>query len=178
MLLMPLHKPWSRQNIPWVTLLLVLINVVIYLGYQRKDDGLVDNAVHYYVESGLGTLEAQAHAHYLAQTADPKLRAARQGKLDSVPAPQRTMYLAHLTMHDAAFARALRSGALFKDEAQMREWRGLRAPYDARLSKVFTLRHLQRSSEWSPARMFTATFLHGDLDHLFGNMVFLLALGT
>lgn len=178
MLLMPLHKPWSRQNIPWVTLLLVLINVVVYLGYQRKDDALVENAVHYYVASGLGTLEAQAHARYLAQTTDPKLRAARQGKLDSVPAPQRTAYLAHLTLHDVAFAQALRGGALFKDEEQMREWRGLRAPYDARLSRVFTLRHLQRSSEWSPARMLTATFLHGDFDHLLGNMVFLLALGT
>ncbi|KLD70979.1 rhomboid family intramembrane serine protease [Xanthomonas pisi] len=178
MLLMPLHKPWSRHNIPWVTLLLVLINVVVYLGYQRRDDDLVDNAVHYYVESGLGTLEAQAHARYLAQTADPKRRAARQGKLDSVSAPQRTAYLAHLTMHDVAFAQALREGTLFEDEEQMRQWRGLRAPYDARLSQVFTLRHLQRSSEWSPARMLTATFLHGDFDHLFGNMVFLLALGT
>ncbi|MCE4373689.1 hypothetical protein [Xanthomonas hortorum] len=47
MLLMPLHKPWSRQNIPWVTLLLVLINAAVYLGYQRKDDALVENAVRY-----------------------------------------------------------------------------------------------------------------------------------
>ncbi|WP_172453213.1 rhomboid family intramembrane serine protease [Xanthomonas arboricola] len=178
MLLMPLHKPWSRQNIPWVTLLLVLINVVVYLGYQRKDDALVENAVRYYVESGLGALEAQAHERYLEQTNDARLRAARQARLDSVPARQRLAYLAHLTMHDVAFAQALRSGALFEDEQRLREWRSLRAPYDARLSKVFTLRHLQRSSEWSPARMLTATFLHGSFDHLLGNMLFLLALGT
>ncbi|MBB4130149.1 rhomboid family intramembrane serine protease [Xanthomonas sp. 3075] len=178
MLLMPLHKPWSRQNIPWVTLLLVLINAVVYLGYQRKDDALVENAVRYYVESGLGALEAQAHARYLAQTDDARLRAARQAKLDTVPGRQRIAYLAHLTMHDVAFAQALRSGALFKDEDGLRQWRALRAPYDARLSKVFTLRHLQRSSEWSPARMLSATFLHGDIDHLLGNMLFLLALGT
>ncbi|WP_176341367.1 rhomboid family intramembrane serine protease [Xanthomonas hortorum] len=178
MLLMPLHKPWSRQNIPWVTLLLVLINVVVYVGYQRKDDALVENAVRYYVESGLGTLEAQAHARYLEQTDDVKLRAARQAKLGTVPARQRVAYLAHLTMNDVAFAQALRSGTLFNDEEPLREWRALRAPYDARLSRVFTLRHLQRSSEWSPARMLTATFLHGSLDHLLGNMLFLLALGT
>ncbi|WP_181109543.1 rhomboid family intramembrane serine protease [Xanthomonas arboricola] len=178
MLLMPLHKPWSRQNIPWVTLLLVLVNVVVYLGYQRKDDALVENAVRYYVESGLGAVEAQAHERYLQQTDGAKLRAARQAKLGSVPARQRLAYLAHLTMHDLAFTEALRSGALFKDEQRLREWRSLRGPYDARLSKVFTLRHLQRSSEWSPARMLTATFLHGSFDHLLGNMLFLLALGT
>ncbi|MCC4611983.1 rhomboid family intramembrane serine protease [Xanthomonas campestris pv. esculenti] len=178
MLLMPLHKPWSRQNIPWVTLLLVLINVVVYVGYQRKDDALVEDAVRYYVDSGLGTLEAAAHARYLEQTSDPRLRAARQGKLAAAPARQRTAYLAHLTMHDVAFAQALRGGTLFNNEEQLRQWQGLRAPYDARLSRVFTLRHLQRSSEWSPARMLSATFLHGDLNHLFGNMVFLLALGT
>ncbi|MBB5882937.1 membrane associated rhomboid family serine protease [Xanthomonas arboricola] len=178
MLLMPLHKPWSRQNIPWVTLLLVLVNVVVYLGYQRKDDALVENAVRYYVESGLGALEAQAHLRYLEQSNDAKLRAARRARLDSVPARQRLAYLAHLTMHDVAFAQALRSGALFEDQARLSEWRTLRAPYDARLSKVFTLRHLQRSSEWSPARMLTATFLHGSFDHLLGNMLFLLALGT
>ncbi len=178
MLLMPLHKPWSRQNIPWVTLLLVLVNVVVYLGYQRKDDALVENAVRYYVESGLGAMEAQAHERYLQQTDDTKLRAARQAKLGSVPARQRLAYLAQLTMHDLAFTEVLRSGALFKDEQRLREWRTLRGPYDARLSKVFTLRHLQRSSEWSPARMLTATFLHGSFDHLLGNMLFLLALGT
>ncbi|WP_161959938.1 rhomboid family intramembrane serine protease [Xanthomonas arboricola] len=178
MLLMPLHKPWSRQNIPWVTLLLVLVNVVVYLGYQRRDDALVENAVRYYVESGLGALEAQAHLRYLEQSNDAKLRAARQGKLGSVPARQRLAYLAQLTMHDLAFIETLRSGALFKDEQRLREWRTLRAPYDARLSRVFTLRHLQRSSEWSPARMLTATFLHGSFDHLLGNMLFLLALGT
>ncbi|WP_448121691.1 rhomboid family intramembrane serine protease [Xanthomonas arboricola] len=178
MLLMPLHKPWSRQNIPWVTLLLVLVNVVVYLGYQRKDDALVENAVRYYVESGLGAVEAQAHERYLQQTDGAKLRAARQAKLGSVPARQRLAYLAQLTMHDLAFTEALRSGALFKDEQRLREWRTLRVPYDARLSKVFTLRHLQRSSEWSPARMLTASFLHGSFDHLLGNMLFLLALGT
>ncbi len=178
MLIMPLHKPWSRQNIPWVTLLLVLINVAVYLGYQRKDDSLVESAVHYYVHSGLGALEADAHARYLQQTANAKLRAARQAKLDSVPKPQRIVYLAQLTMHDVAFEHALRSGSLFKDDAHLREWRALRAPYQTRLSKIFTLRHLQRSSEWSPARMLTATFLHGSFDHLLGNMLFLLALGT
>ncbi|PPV05762.1 hypothetical protein XBLMG947_3044 [Xanthomonas bromi] len=77
MLIMSLHKPWSRQNIPWVTLLLVLINVVVYLGYQRKDDGLVESAVRYYVHSGLGALELDAHTRYLQQTADARLRAAR-----------------------------------------------------------------------------------------------------
>ncbi|KGR54549.1 hypothetical protein [Xanthomonas vasicola] len=89
MLIMPLHKPCSRQNIPWVTLLLVLINVVVYLGYQRKDDGLVESAVHYYVQSGLGALEADAHIRDLQQTADAEQRAARQAKLDSVAKPQR-----------------------------------------------------------------------------------------
>ncbi|KPL48675.1 membrane protein [Xanthomonas axonopodis] len=84
MLIMPLHKPRSRQNIPWVTLLLVLINVAVYLGYQRKDDRLVESAVHYYVHSGLGALEADAHARHLQQTTNAKLRGARQAKLDSV----------------------------------------------------------------------------------------------
>ncbi|MCW2036335.1 rhomboid family intramembrane serine protease [Xanthomonas campestris] len=178
MLIMPLHKPWSRQNIPWVTLLLVLLNVVIHVGYQRKDDGLIANAVRYYVESGLGALEGKAHARYLAQSDDVKVRAARQAQWDKVPARQRLAYLAQLTMNDVAFTDALRSGRLFDDDAQRRDWYALRAPYDARLSKVFTLRHIQRSSEWSPQRMLSATFLHGDLDHLLGNMVFLLALGT
>ncbi|MGD3145340.1 rhomboid family intramembrane serine protease, partial [Xanthomonas oryzae pv. oryzicola] len=178
MLIMPLHKPWSRQNIPWVTLLLVLINVAVYLGYQRKDDSLVESAVHHYVQSGLGALEADAHARYLQQTAHAKLRAARQAKLDSVPKPLRIAYLAHLTMHDVAFEQVLRSDSLFKDAEHLREWRALRAPYDTRLSKIFTLHHVQRGSEWSPVRMLTATFLHASFDHPLGNILFLLALGT
>jgi membrane associated rhomboid family serine protease len=56
-------------------------------------------------------------------------------------------------------------------------WQPLRAEYDRRLQGIFTLRHLHLSSEISPRRMLTSAFLHGDAMHLFGNMLFLIAMG-
>ncbi|WP_031340597.1 rhomboid family intramembrane serine protease [Xanthomonas maliensis] len=175
MLIMPLHKPWSRHNIPWVTLLLVLVNVLVFAGYQRDDETRTVQAMRNYVDSGLAALEAPAYARYLAQ---PGMDPARRAEWSARPVAERPALLAQHSLYDVRFQQQLRAGGLLDDAQQRAQWQALRATYDAQLQRIFTLRHLQRSSEWSPARMLASTFLHANVDHLLGNMVFLLAIGT
>jgi membrane associated rhomboid family serine protease len=174
MLILPLHKPLSRENFPLVTLLLVLLNAGIYFGWQRQDAAPLQQAQRYYLDSGLGTYEAPAYARYLQRSG----RGEALAELERMPPAEQARFVGAATVHDVRFAQALRSGAAFADPAARQAWAPLRARYDALLERVFTLRHLQRSSEWALARMLSAAFLHGDALHLFGNMLFLVVIGT
>ncbi|WNJ30559.1 rhomboid family intramembrane serine protease [Xanthomonas translucens pv. undulosa] len=174
MLILPLHKPLSRENFPLVTLLLVLLNVAVYLGWQRQDAVPLQQAQRYYLDSGLGAHEAPAYAHYLRRSG----REDALAQFERVPAAQQAEFVGGASLNDVRFVQALRSGEALEDPAAQQRWAPLRARYDALLDRVFTLRHLQRSSEWSPARMLSSAFLHADGLHLFGNMLFLVVLGT
>lgn len=174
MLILPLHKPLSRDNLPLVTLLLILLNVAVYVGWQRQDATPLRQAQHYYTDSGLGALETPAYARYLERSG----QRAPLAQLQQMPAAERTAFVGTATLHDVRFVQAMRDGSVFADADAQQAWAPLRAHYDALLQRVFTLRHVQRSSEWAPARMLSAAFLHADAMHLIGNMLFLLALGT
>ncbi|MBB6366612.1 membrane associated rhomboid family serine protease [Xanthomonas sacchari] len=174
MLILPLHKPLSRDNFPLVTLLLILLNVAVYVGWQRHDGAPLRQALRVYLDSGLGALEAPAYARYLERSGEREALA----RLQQVPAAERPAFVGAATLHDVRFVQAMRDGSAFADADARQAWAPLRARYDALLQRVFTLRHVQRSSEWAPARMLTSAFLHADALHLVGNMLFLLALGT
>lgn len=170
MLILPLHKPLTLATLPLMTMLLLLVNVVIYFGWQLPDAGKLDQAMAYYAHSGLEAIEQPAHERY--QQRNGVMQAQDAQDPDAVQAP-----FAMSTLGDVRFAAALASGELFDTPAQQTHWQQLRAPYDALLGEVFTLRHLLRQSEWSPARMLSSAFLHGDAMHLIGNMLFLLLIG-
>jgi membrane associated rhomboid family serine protease len=174
MLILPLHKPLTRENFPLVTMLLVLVNVMVFFGFQSGDRSALAEAQRYYVDSGLGRYEAPAYARYL-QRAD---RSEDAAELSDLPEKARIVHVGQATLTDVGFIEALQDGSLFADPDTAQAWRPLRAGYDRLLDDVFTLKYILRSSEWSPMRMLSAAFLHGDVMHLIGNMIFLLALGV
>lgn len=173
MLILPLHKPLDRHTFPWATMLLVAINAFVFFAWQSGDDAALKRAQAYYLSSGLAGIEAPAYQRYLEQAGD----ARRLQRWRALPAAVRMMQAGRDTLTDVAFVRALRQGELLVDEEQAQAWRTMRWRYDALLAKVFTLRHIQRNSEWSLPRMFASAFLHGGVMHLLGNMLFLIALG-
>jgi membrane associated rhomboid family serine protease len=173
MLILPLHKPLNRETFPWVTMLLVLANVLVFFGLQSSDGTALARARAYYLGSGLGGYELPAYERYLQRNG----QADALEELQDEPERRRFAYVAASTINDVAFERALAEGSLFDDAEQQQAWAPLRSRYDVLLGEVFTLRHNLRNSEWSPWRMLASAFLHGGLGHLIGNMLFLIALG-
>lgn len=173
MLILPLHRPLTRATFPLATMLLVLANVFVFFAMQGGDERAMRDATRHYVESGLAALEAPAFERYLERAGQHEpLR-----ELRAVPEAGRDEYVARRTATDVRFMEALAQGDLFRTPEQFASWRSLRPAYDAWQAEVFTLGHLLRSSEIAPWRMMAAAFLHADAAHLFGNMVFLVALG-
>ncbi|WP_282266599.1 rhomboid family intramembrane serine protease [Stenotrophomonas sp. PS02298] len=173
MLILPLHKPLNLSTLPLVTVLLVLINIYVFFAWQAGDEQKVQAAQDWYQQSGLAEYELPAYEKHLRMTAQGDALA----ELESIPAGQRGRYVGMATLSDVAFQRALESGGLFGSEDEQAAWAPLRREYQAQLDQVFTLRHILRSSEWSPRRLLSAAFLHGSVMHLLGNMLFLVVLG-
>ncbi len=174
MLILPLHKKPTLANFPWVTLLLVLVNVFIYVALQAPDNDRHASAVESYANSRLAQIELPAYRDYVERTPSISWRE----RWRQMPEPMRTRVLAMQVQGDDRFLAELRAERVITPtHADYAEWRPLRAQLDATWRASLTERHLMRQSEIAPGRMFTAMFLHGDSGHLIGNMVFLVILG-
>lgn len=173
MLILPLHKPLNLSTLPVVTVLLVLVNIYVFFAWQAGDEEKVQATQAWYQQSGLAEYEVPAYEKHLRLGAQSEALA----ELQSVPVAQRGGYVGMATLSDVAFQRALENGGLFESEDEQAAWAPLRRAYQAQLDQVFTLRHILRSSEWSPKRLLSAAFLHGSVMHLLGNMLFLVVLG-
>lgn len=173
MLILPLHRPLTRATFPFVTALLMLVNVAVFVLFQAGDGAAIHAAQSHYVDSGLGALEEPAYEAWLERRG----RGEELIGLRAAPEASRVLLVAQEALTDVAFTQALAGGELFEDEKAFARWRELRPRYDELRDEVFTLRHILRSSEIDPWRMLSSAFLHGGLDHLIGNMIFLGALG-
>lgn len=173
-LILPLHRPLTRHTFPFMTAALLLVNVFVFLVLQSGDTMRRMEAAEQYVESGLGALELPAYRRHLDNIdADEAL-----AEFDALPDDDARIHLLALSSgNDVGFEQALREGDVFASSDDRAAWQPLHAAHAERLDDIFTLRHLQRSSEFDAWRMIAATFLHGDLGHLIGNMLFLVLLG-
>ena len=65
MLIVPAEQKLDRAHPPIATLLLLIINCIVYFAYQTEDAQRMDAAVAFYNESGLIKLDAPNFIYYL-----------------------------------------------------------------------------------------------------------------
>ena len=173
MLIIPLHRPLTRASFPFVTALLILVNVLVYAGWQTRDQRVLENAAQYYEQVGLANYEGPAYEGWLAE---------RGQALPDLDADTRRMpptyQLLSAIQNDAEFLAELQADEVIQPgQEQYADWKPLRTEFDRRWQSTFTERYMMHFSQLQPTRWFTAMFLHGDAGHLFGNMIFLAILG-
>jgi len=173
MLILPLHKPLGWATWPWMTTALLLVNAFVFFGPQSGDRQAMGEAQRYYFSSGLARMELPAYRRYLVDSG----RGDELAGLEEDEDGEGWRQLAQASVNDLGYRAYLDTRGVGQEEQATARWRPLRSEYDRRLDHIFTLRHMQRGSEWSPRRMLSAAFLHADAGHLIGNMLFLVALG-
>jgi len=174
MLILPLHRPLTRDTFPLATAVLIMLNVFVFFVLQVRDDATLQQAQAHYANVDMGQYEVPAYERFLQQSG----RSDELAELRQMPEEARAPYVAMNTLADVAFLEQLQRGELFVTSSDFEAWKPLRRRYDELQSDVFTLRHMLRSSEIDPWRMLSAAFLHGGLMHLVGNMIFLAVLGV
>ncbi|MBS1198428.1 MAG: rhomboid family intrarane serine protease [Proteobacteria bacterium] len=174
----PLNNKPDWHHPPLITILLVLINFIVFFGPQRIETNAQENAARFYAASKiLPNIEFPRFAQYLresgntkkARMADAVERAINNGDIDG---PLQAME------HDQDFQRLLAAGKIVKaDDEHYEEWKQQRTKYEALKGSPFTERWASNPSDWNPVSLITSVFLHGSTGHLIGNMIFLCLFG-
>jgi len=175
MIIVPVENRPDWKNPPLATLLLILINVLVFFVYQGKDPQRTEQSYRWYAESGLLEREHKPFLAYLGRN-HPGLLDGLAADDDENPAPQQTAWQRNAQFqhaaHDPAFA-----AALHRELDGDPQWRANRARFDDLVNAISTRAYAFNAMERRPVTWITSMFLHADVMHLLGNMVFLFLFG-
>lgn len=174
----PLNNKLDWRRPPFITVLLVLLNFIVYFGPQRMESKALEQAANFYAESSiLAKMEFPRYAEYLRQSGDPQ-QIKLAGAIESALKQGEIHGPLHAMESDKEFQKKLSSGLIFKsaDEGYA-EWKEQRSKYESLKGAPFTQRWASNPSDWSPVSLITSAFLHGSATHLIGNMIFLCLFG-
>lgn len=165
MLLIPAENRISKTNPPTLTALLIIINCVIFFAFQSGDDEIFYQAMEYYVDEDLLTIEQEALEDYSLK---------EQGEIyDALTNPNiPNEYLVPYILNDVKFAKYVKTRSDYSID-----WRKKREELESILDKSVTQTYSFSTTEHSLLTAFTSMFLHGDIAHLIGNMIFLFLFG-
>ncbi len=174
MLLIPVIGKISWRNPPVITLLLILLNVMIYFGFQLGDQRAYVVAHKFYFESGLVKIEMP---RYLAYRDGRPYSAAYDRKLAAMKAPA-VGELLWDAIGDGDFQKQLDNETIIRPtDPDYDKWKRLRRQFLDHFEKSVSVRYGFRPSHPRPVTWVTHMFLHGGAGHLVGNMIFLWLVG-
>ncbi len=172
----PLEDRPSWRNPPWVTVLLILVNMLVFWGPQSTEHKAQQRAAQFYEASVLPSIEMPLFIAWLDETGSAKARQARALHKRGAIGP----LLAFMETQQG-FQQRLRSGqAVPASDPRHGQWQQARSRYEAMRPAPFTARWAQSFEPDAPLRpvtWITAAFLHGSTSHLVGNMLFLFMFG-
>ncbi|MBB2493465.1 rhomboid family intramembrane serine protease [Aquipseudomonas ullengensis] len=168
MLIIPAEHPLDWKRPPVITLLLILLNTLIYFGYQGGDSERRETAIHTYLDGGL--LNRERALFVDAFSTREKLDVVEREQLDGL----RRQHLATLILFDLEFEHQLHQRADYQADAA---WQTARGKAEAARDLISSMRFGFIPAKFSVQGLFGAMFLHGSFDHLLGNMLFLFIFG-
>ena len=180
----PLDIKPSWRSPPWMTALLILVNCIVFWGWQVPEEKSVERVASLYASTPLPSIELPRFIDHLQQASQragsrikpPMVRAAK-GMLKD----KRYADLYQLMWQERQFARQLKASDIIQPaDPQYKEWRAARAGFNPREPQPFTARwamSYEPGAGLQPVQALTSTFLHGSTGHLLGNMVFLFLFG-
>ncbi|MCY1503154.1 rhombosortase [compost metagenome] len=173
----PLENKPSWRNPPWMTVLLILLNMLVFWGPQRSEDNGRERAAQFYVQSVLPELELPPFVEWLEKTDPKRGKLARRMLAHEEAYPQ----LLEGLQNDQPFLKKLRADQVVTPaNPRFDEWQRDRRQYEAMLPPPFTERwslDQNKGAAFKPWTWITAAFLHADTGHLLGNMLFLFLFG-
>lgn len=174
MLIIPVSRSPDWRNPPVITLLLVLLNFLIYFGLQTGDHKREEKSLSYYAASSLRSIELPRYVSYLRENGRPgdATKADRLLKGNNWPFVWQEME------HDKPFMARLRGGKIITpEEEDYASWRRQRENFDKLASTSIIDRFGFKPAEPTIAGFVGHMFLHGSFDHLLGNMAIFFIVG-
>ncbi|MFC5697175.1 rhomboid family intramembrane serine protease [Pseudomonas sp. GCM10022186] len=168
MIILPADQPLDWRRPPVITLLLILLNALIYIGYQSGDRERTEEARQLYLDGGLLNRERALFVDHLA--AREALDADQRQAVNAM----RRQDLAAVILRDLEFENWLHRAPAYQADPA---WQQARQHAEAARDRISALRFGFIPNKFSVQGLFGAMFLHGSFDHLLGNMIFLFICG-
>jgi len=175
MLIVPFAKGMNWKRPPVITIALVIINVLVFSLWQANDGEHYKAAFHQYMASSLPKAEFPRYKEFLREH-------QRSDEADEVAEMLRHRearpYVIMKMQRDAPFLHAMAKGEIVrKDEAIYEQWLKDRRAFERKYEAIRNEAHTFKPAFPEISDAFTHMFMHGSIDHLVGNMVFLLIVG-
>lgn len=168
MLIIPVEQKPDLRNPPWATLFLILINCLVFFLYQSGDDQRMERVMEAYQESQLIEAEGPLYLEYL------KDQPAHWQMVNAQWEAEHYGSVAFSLLHDLRFEAELHQNRTFQ---RAYSWKLTRQAIEQLRDRVSYIGYGFIPAEPSVASAFVSMFLHADIWHLFGNMVFLFIFG-
>ena len=180
----PLENKPSWRSPPWMTVLLIVINCVVFWAWQVPEEAAVQRAGQRYAQTTLPTIELPLFLKYLREAPDPQERRKNSDLADAAQQLyERKAYarLYALMWQEDRFRQQLLAGKLITpQQPSYAAWQAARASFTPQEPQPFTRSwaiSYESGAGWQPVQALTSMFLHGSAGHLIGNMVFLFLFG-
>lgn len=173
-LVFPLNDRPNWRKPPVFTLLLIVLNFIVFFGPQRADEKREESAGRYYQRSALPALEMPLYLRVLQSRSDRESRDMAPAVEAMIEAKAYT-YVLPVMEQDAAFMADLKRR--WEMEPAASTWRTQRQQYEKLRGERFTARWMSVPADRNWETAISAMFMHGSTGHLIGNMIFLLAFG-
>ncbi|RDX38220.1 rhomboid family intramembrane serine protease [Kangiella sp. HD9-110m-PIT-SAG07] len=166
MLLLPAENGISKKNPPYLTIALILVNIIAYIVLQTNDTKVFSDASEYYVQADLLEKEKSVFEDYALENRGELYQSIHNNQF--LP----DEYLIQLILTDKHFTQYITKLSTYS-----LEWRQKREKVNDTLEETSLYSYAYYPSEPSIFTAFTHMFMHGGIEHLLGNMLFLFLFG-
>ncbi|PCI43891.1 MAG: hypothetical protein COB41_05895 [Proteobacteria bacterium] len=174
MLIVPFAKSMNWKKPPVITILLVVVNTLLFSFWQVNDEKLAYDASQYYMASSLPKIELPKYEAFLRQ----QNRLEEANEMVHMQQGHAARVMLWQLQHDASFLQLIQDKNLLKaDDPKRPLWLKERRIFDAKFNDITTESHAFKPAFPEISDAFSHMFMHGSIMHLIGNMVFLLIVG-
>ena len=172
MLIIPIAGRFDWRYPPWATIALIVLNCIIFAMTANQDEAAYEHAVIVYGQEELLEFERDV---FVAHANKPAWLDARG--LNTMPNTdyELTMHIVYDRSFDVVVAEHQNDNSRLTVEVS--DWKARRARFENAISASPTTQYGLVPAEQAPFTFISNMFLHGGLDHLIGNMVFLFLFG-
>lgn len=178
MVILPTEKRFDWKHAPVVLFVIIILNTLIYFGYQFGDDGKAFKAVLDYKQQNFLEEEWPVYRDYLKQNDQLERLKNEQVYYDNINVPNNEFTLLYSIVGDNKFYEYLDENAfnLFY-LSYVETWALPRQKINDQFRSVSTYAYGLIPNKISTVTLFSHQFLHGSIMHLLGNMFFLIICG-
>lgn len=168
MLIVPVGDKEARRTTPWICILLILVNIIVYAWTTHRDLQRGDPLTPEQADL-LAGYEADILLQWLSHQ-DSRTYSDAVAMND-----QGANFMMAYGWYDQAFTQHVHQ--LWQQHPPSHQWRQLRNELETWLNQQSTIRWGLIPNDPGLTTLLTSQFMHGDWFHLLGNMLFLIMFG-